>query len=237
MQQSNFDSFADDWWNKDGSMKLLHSMNETRMLFILERILNRYSNYNEIKDIFKKKKILDLGCGGGILAESLAKRGGDVTGFDISKKLIKTAQESAKKKNLHIDYNVGNLKKIISMKKKYDIIISLEVIEHVPNYILFLKSIFKILNKNGIIIISTINRNFISYFFTIFIAENLLKLVPKGTHDWNYYLKPAEIIKIAKNSNLRLDKLVGLFPLPSIGSLKWIRIKNYKSNYILSLTN
>ena len=142
-----------------------------------------------------------------------------------------------KKKNLHIDYNVGNLKKIISMKKKYDIIISLEVIEHVPNYILFLKSIFKILNKNGIIIISTINRNFISYFFTIFIAENLLKLVPKGTHDWNYYLKPAEIIKIAKNSNLRLDKLVGLFPLPSIGSLKWIRIKNYKSNYILSLTN
>ena len=98
MQQSNFDSFADDWWNKDGSMKLLHSMNETRILFILERILNRYSNYNEIKDIFKKKKILDLGCGGGILAESLAKIGGDVTGFDISKKLIKTAQESAKKK-------------------------------------------------------------------------------------------------------------------------------------------
>ena len=109
---------------------------------------------------------------------------------------------------------------------KFDIIISLEVIEHVSDYKAFLSDIHSCLNKKGIIILSTINRNLISYFTTILIAEKILKLVPNGTHDWNKYLKPEEITEFYKKYNLKLDKKVGLFPVPCGKNFKWIRFKN-----------
>ena len=167
MQQSNFDDLSQDWWKNDGPMKLLHSMNKTRMLFIQERLLNRYKPLKNIQNIFLKKKLLDLGCGGGILSESLAKKGAKVTALDTSRSLIKLAQKRALEKKLTINYQVGEISSLKNKKNKFDIIISLEVIEHVANYKIFLEDIFSCLSKNGIIIISTINRNFFSYISTI----------------------------------------------------------------------
>ena len=103
MQQSNFDNFSNDWWKDDGPLKLLHSMNETRILFIQERILNRYQNFKSLKTIFSKKSVLDLGCGGGILSESLARKGAKVTACDTSSKLIKVAKKRAFSQNLEIN--------------------------------------------------------------------------------------------------------------------------------------
>ena len=224
MQQSNFDKFSSNWWDKDGPMKLLHSMNETRMLFIKERILHRYQNLGSLKSILDKKKILDLGCGGGILSESLAELGGNVFAIDKSKKLINTAKNRATKKNLDIKYECAEINNLSKKKLKFDVIISLEVVEHVDN-------------KNGLIIFSTINRSKISYLTTILLAERILKLVPNNTHEWDKYVKPEEIITFSKKYNCKLDKITGLLPFPSLNGFKWLRVENIKSNYIISLIN
>ena len=237
MQQSNFDDLSQDWWKNDGPMKLLHSMNKTRMLFIQERLLNRYKPLKNIQNIFLKKKLLDLGCGGGILSESLAKKGAKVTALDTSRSLIKVAQKRAIEKKLTINYQVGEISSLKNKKNKFDIIISLEVIEHVANYKIFLEDIFSCLSKNGIIIISTINRNLFSYISTILVAEKIFNLVPSGTHDWNKYIKPNEIIEYAEKHNYLLDKKTGLLPIPSAKNFNWIRTGSTCNNYILSLIN
>ena len=237
MQQSNFDDLSQDWWKNDGPMKLLHSMNKTRMLFIQERLLNRYKPLKNIQNIFLKKKLLDLGCGGGILSESLAKKGAKVTALDTSRSLIKLAQKRALEKKLTINYQVGEISSLKNKKNKFDIIISLEVIEHVADYKIFLEDIFSCLSKNGIIIISTINRNFFSYISTILVAEKILNLVPPGTHDWNKYIKPNEIIEYAEKHNYLLDKKSGLLPIPFVKNFNWIRTSSTCTNYILSLIN
>ncbi len=237
MQQSNFDDLSQDWWKNDGPMKLLHSMNKTRLLFIQERLLNRYKPLKNIQNIFLKKKVLDLGCGGGILSESLAKKGAKVTALDTSQPLIKLAQKRALEKKLTINYQVGEISSLKNKKNKFDIIISLEVIEHVANYKIFLEDIFSCLSKNGIIIISTINRNLFSYISTILVAEKILNLVPPGTHDWNKYIKPNEIIEYAEKHNYLLDKKSGLLPIPSVKNFNWVRTSSTCTNYILSLIN
>ncbi len=237
MQQSNFDNLSNEWWNDDGPLKLLHSMNQTRMLFIQERILSRYKSFNCLESVFKKKSILDLGCGGGILSESLAKKGARVTSFDTSSALIKVAKKRASNQNLKISYKVGSIDSLKKKSIKFDIIISLEVIEHVKDYKSFLLDISSCLNKNGLIILSTINRNLISYFTTIFMAEKVLRLVPTGTHDWNKYITPDEITKFYEQYNLKLDRKVGLFPIPCGKNFKWIRTSKISSNYILSIIN
>ena len=237
MQQSYFDKFSSGWWDKEGPMKMLHSMNETRMLFIQERILNRYQSLGSISNILKRKSILDLGCGGGILSEELAHRGASIKAIDKSRKLINTAKKRAKEKRLNIDYECTDIESIYKSGLKFDIIICLEVVEHVDELQEFLVNAYKSLKKNGLIIFSTINRSRISFLTTILIAENILKIVPKKTHDWKKYVKPEEIMESAKIHKLYIDKLSGLLPVPSLSGFKWLRIKNTKANYILSLKN
>ena len=123
MQQSNFDNFSNSWWSDNGPLKLLHSMNKTRMLFIQERILNRYQSFDCLESIFNNKSILDLGCGGGILSEALAKKGAKVNAYDISKSLIKVAKKRAIEKKLTIDYKVGGIELLKKQSIKFDIII------------------------------------------------------------------------------------------------------------------
>ena len=237
MQQSNFDNYSYDWWEKKGSMKMLHSMHETRMLFILERIKNRYHAHNNLETILKNKTILDLGCGGGILSESLCNKGANVTAIDSSQKLIKIAKERAKQKKMNIDYQVSNIEKLAKKGKKFDVIISLEVIEHVTDYKKYLKNIFDSINPKGLLILSTINRNYFSYLSTIFFAEKILKLVPKGIHDWKAYVKPEEILEAGNINKFVLDKICGLSPFPTLKGIEWIRTHTTIANYIISLKN
>ena len=223
MKQSIFDKISSKWWDKEGPMKMLHTMHETRMLFIKERILNKYQELDNLKNIFKNKKILDLGCGGGILSESLAEEGAELIAIDQSKKLINEAKKRAKLKNFKINYQCKSIKNLKEKKMKFDIIICLEVIEHVEDYKNFLKFTFECLKKNGIIIFSTINRNCLSYISTIFLAEKVLKLVPNKTHDWNMYIKPEEILKLSNQKNFKLNYIVTFI---FIFHIKWILLSN-----------
>jgi len=237
LKESIFDKISSEWWDKNGPMKLLHSMNETRMLFIKERIINKYQKLGSLKEILEKKLILDLGCGGGILSETLAEEGANILAIDQSKKLINEAKKRAKSKKLKIDYQCQSIKDLKGKRAKFDIILCMEVVEHVEDYKSFIKLAFECLKRDGIIIFSTINKSFLSYFTTILLAEKVLKLVPAKTHNWDMYVKPEEILKVADTFRFKLDKIKGLAAIPSLQGFKWIRINNTKANYIISIIN
>ncbi len=237
MKESIFDKISLEWWDKNGPMKMLHSMNETRMLFIKERIINKYQKLGSLKEILEKKLILDLGCGGGILSETLAEEGANILAIDQSKKLINEAKKRAKSKKLKIDYQYQSIKNLKGKRAKFDVILCMEVVEHVQDYRNFIKLAFECLKKDGIIIFSTINKSVLSYFTTIFLAEKIFKLVPSKTHDWDMYVRPEEILKVAEKFSFRLDKIKGLAAIPSLQGFKWIRINNTKANYIISIIN
>ena len=179
---------------------------------------------------------MDVGCSNGELLFNLRKnfKNFELTGIDVDTNLLKKATKMCPN---DIFFHKKDISKKIVGIGKFDIIISLEVIEHVSDYEIFLQDIFSCLKKNGIIIISTINRNFFSYLSTIFIAEKILRIVPEGTHDWDKYIKPCEILKCSEKYKIHLDKKSGLLPIPFGKSFKWIRTKNISSNYILSLIN
>ena len=214
MQQSNFDNFSNDWWKDDGPLKLLHSMNETRILFIQERILNRYQNLKSLETIFSKKSVLDLGCGGGILSESLARKGAKVTGIDLSDGPLRVAKIINEKVNLDITYKKISTNELLKTGKKFDIIACLEMLEHVPDPEEIVSDCEKMLNKNGHIFFSTINRNLKSFILAILGAEYILNILPQGTHDYEKLIKPSELKKYIDNSGLNFTEIKGMSYLP-----------------------
>ena len=216
---SLFNQLSDEWWNENGKFKILHQIKSHRMSYILEQIKDR-----EIKNL----KILDVGCGGGIICEPLARLGAKVTGIDFAPNNIKAAKLHSKRNNLKINYIFKDIEKS-KLDKKFDIILMFEVLEHLDNWKKTIKSIKKNLNKNGILIISTINRNPLSKLFAINIAENILHWIPKGTHDYNKLIKPEELKITLSKENFHFSNIRGLVFDPL--KMEWKFSKNYMINY------
>ena len=203
-----FSRIAEEWWNPDGKFKPLHKFNPIRIKYIKENIIKTL----QIKD--KKKplesiKILDIGCGGGLLSEPMCRLGADVTGIDASNKNIEIAKLHAQKENLKIKYLNTSPEKFNS-KDKFDVILNMEIIEHVEDINLFLKSCSILLRKNGIMFVATLNKTLKSYLFAIIGAEYVLRWLPIGTHEWEKFVKPEVLVNILKENNLNLDKLDGM---------------------------
>ena len=214
-----FNQLSDEWWNENGKFKILHQIKVYRMTYILEQINNR-----NIKNL----KILDVGCGGGIICEPLARLGAQVTGLDFSPNNIKAAKTHSKKNRLKINYISKDIEKS-KLNGKFDIILMFEVLEHLDDWKKIIKNIKKNLNKNGLIIISTINRNFLSKILAVKIAENILKWIPKGTHDYNKLIKPEELKIILSKENFHFKNIQGLVFNPLHREWKWS--KNHMINY------
>jgi len=214
-----FNQLSDEWWNENGKFKILHQIKSHRMTYILDQINNR-----NIKNL----KILDVGCGGGIICEPLARLGAKVTGIDFAPNNIKAAKIHSKKNKLKINYINKDIEKS-KLDEKFDVIIMFEVLEHLNNWKQTIKKIKKNLNQNGIIIISTINRNLISKLFAISIAENILNWIPKGTHDYNKFIKPEELKITLSKENFHLNNIKGLVYYPL--RREWKLSKNYMINY------
>ena len=174
-----FDKLSGEWWDENGSFKALHSFNLIRLEYLKKNNLNQSLN---------GLSILDVGCGGGILCEPLSRLGAKVTGIDTNEKAIKVAKEHARIKNLKINYINAELSKI--GKCSFDIITCMEVLEHVENINQIVSISNDILKKNGVFFGSTINKTLASYLLAILFAENVLRIVPKGTHEWKKFLKP-----------------------------------------------
>ena len=203
-----FSKIAQEWWDPDGKFKPLHKFNPTRILYIKENIIKSF-NLEQKRTPLKNIKILDIGCGGGLLSEPMSRLGAEVTGIDASKKNISVAKLHAKKNNLNINYVCSSPEKL-KTTKKFDVILNMEIVEHVEDVNFFLKSCSRLLKKNGIMFVATLNKTLKSYIFAIVGAEYILRWLPIGTHEWEKFLKPDELIYTLKNYNLSLDKINGM---------------------------
>lgn len=223
-----FSKLAEDWWNEEGKMSFLHDMSETRTRYIKEAIIQNFK-IPKTKHMLAGIEILDIGCGGGIASEPLSRMGGKLTSIDESKELINIAKLHAKAMRLDIKYEHSNIENLLKSKKQYDVIIALELLEHVNNVEYFCEVLSKLIKPNGLIIISTINRSILSKMIVIKFAEDILKKIPSGTHSYKKFIKPIEIKKYFNSKNLNMHDLKGMVWGPIRG---WRLSNNTSINYI-----
>ena len=223
-----FSKLAEDWWNEEGKMSFLHAMSEIRTRYIKEAIIQNFK-IPKTKHMLAGIEILDIGCGGGIASEPLSRMGGKLTSIDESKELINIAKLHAKAMRLDIKYEHSNIDNLLKNKKQYDVIIALELLEHVNNVAYFCEVLSKLIKPNGLIIISTINRSILSKMIVIKFAEDILKKIPSGTHSYKKFIKPIEIKKYFNSKNLNMHDLKGMVWGPIRG---WRLSNNTSINYI-----
>ena len=192
-----FSKIAEEWWNPVGKFKPLHKFNPIRISYIKKNVVDTFKLKNNKKPL-RKVKILDIGCGGGLLSEPMSRLGAEVVGIDASNKNIQVAKLHAQKNKLKIKYLCTSPEKFKS-QNKFDVILNMEIIEHVEDVDFFLKSCSKLLKKNGIMFVATLNKTLKSYIFAIVGAEYFLRWLPIGTHDWEKFVKPDDLINILKN--------------------------------------
>jgi len=203
-----FSKIAEEWWDPEGKFKPLHKFNPIRISYIRDNIVSSLKLKNKRKPL-EKVKILDIGCGGGLLSEPMKRLGADVVGIDASEKNIKIAKLHAKKNNLKIKY-INSSPEKFNTKEKFDVILNMEIVEHVDNVNFFLKACSKLLKKKGIMFVATLNKTLKSYLFAILGAEYILRWLPIGTHDWEKFIKPEDLVSILKKNNFRTDVIEGM---------------------------
>jgi len=203
-----FSNIAEEWWNPNGKFKPLHNFNPIRIKYIKDNIIKDF-NIKSLNKPLKNMKILDIGCGGGLLSEPMCRLGASVVGIDAAKKNIEVAKFHAKKNKLKIDYRVAS-PEMLKTKLKFDVILNMEIVEHVEDINFFIKESSKLLKKNGVMFVATLNKTLKSYAFAIIGAEYILKWLPIGTHDWEKFVKPNDLINISKKNNLIFKKLDGM---------------------------
>jgi len=228
---NKFSKIADEWWDINGKFKPLHAFNPIRIEYILNVTLDYFNIDKNKKFPLKNLKILDIGCGGGLISEPMSRLGANVTGIDASDKNIQVAKLHAKKNNLNITY-LNTVPEDLKLQNKFDIVLNLEVIEHVENLDLYLSSCFSLLKQKRIMFTATINRTLTSYVKAIVGAEYILRWLPIGTHDWNKFIKPEELEKKLTDLNFSITNLTGLSYNPLFK--EWKKTKDMSVNYIIA---
>ena len=223
-----FSKIAEEWWDPKGKFKPLHKFNPTRIAYIKENIIKTFK-LDQKKSPLRNVKILDIGCGGGLLSEPMCRLGAEITAIDASRRNIQVAKLHAKKNNLKIDYICTSPERM-KVKSQFDVILNMEIVEHVEDVDFFLKSCSRLLKKNGIMFVATLNKTLKSYLFAIVGAEYILRWLPIGTHEWEKFLRPEELISILRNNNLNLDRIDGM--QFNILTDKWKVSKDNSVNYI-----
>ncbi|MDA3917051.1 MAG: bifunctional 2-polyprenyl-6-hydroxyphenol methylase/3-demethylubiquinol 3-O-methyltransferase UbiG [Deltaproteobacteria bacterium] len=216
-----FNEFSIDWWDETGRMKSLHDINPLRLSYIIQ------------KTSLKGKRVLDVGCGGGILTEKIAQQGAITFGIDASAHMTAIARSHAQKADLDIEYIDTDIEHITQFTNTgFDVILCMELLEHVPCYKSIILACRKILNPGGIIIFSTINRNLLSFLLAILIAEYILELLPKGTHEYKSLIKPHELNRVCSGAGLKNFDITGFSYNPF--TRNYYFCKNSMVNYMAS---
>ncbi len=223
-----FSKMASEWWDPQGKFKPLHKFNPIRIKYIKDCIIEHF-NINKKEQPLKNLEILDIGCGGGLLSEPISRMGAKVTGIDASIKNIHIAKFHSKKNKLKINYICSSPEKL-EVKKKCDVVLNMEIVEHVENVDYFIQQSSKFLKKNGLMFIATINKTLKSYLFAIIGAEYVLRWLTIGTHDWEKFVEPKKLIKSAEKNNLSLIKIDGVKFDPIVN--EWRISKDKSINYI-----
>ena len=225
-----FSNLADEWWDVKGKFKPLHMFNPIRIEYILEKTKEHFNLKNKDSLILEGINVLDIGCGGGLISEPLARLGAKVTGIDASEKNIKVADLHAKKNKLNILY-LNRSPEQMDESEKFDLILNLEIVEHVDDVDLYIQSCYKLLKKGGLMFTATLNRTVTSYLKAIIGAEYVLRWLPIGTHDWNKFLKPEELEIYLNKMKFKTIDVKGLEFNPFTS--KWKKSDNLSVNYII----
>jgi 2-polyprenyl-6-hydroxyphenyl methylase/3-demethylubiquinone-9 3-methyltransferase len=226
-----FDNLASKWWDIDGEFKLLHVINPLRIGYIKAHVCKAFGLDTSTKKPFKGLKFLDIGCGGGLISVPMYNLGASITGVDASFNNIKIAKAYAKRKALDINFAHTTVEELAAHEEKFDVVLSLEVIEHVADYKLFLDKLISLLSPDGILILSTINRTFKSMVLAKIAAEYILRMVPIGTHDWNKFIKPEEIEEELGKRNLNRFNISGMTMNPF--TFEWDLSNDVSVNYLV----
>jgi 2-polyprenyl-6-hydroxyphenyl methylase/3-demethylubiquinone-9 3-methyltransferase len=229
IEVEKFSKLAKDWWNPNGKFKPLHLFNPARIKFIKEKLISHFKLNPDSEKPLKELKILDIGCGGGLLCEPLNRLGANITGIDASKKNIEVAKLHSKEMNLNIKY-IHEPPENLKFKDKFNVILNMEIVEHVSDVNLFIKNCSELIQTNGIMFVSTINKNLKSYAFAILGAEYILRWLPIGTHDWDKFLTPQDLNIITSENNFIADDLVGM--KFNLFLNKWYKSTDTSVNYI-----
>ena len=200
---NKFAAIAESWWDPAGDFKPLHVINPLR------------ANYINQKSFLKDLKVLDVGCGGGLLAEALNAKGAQVTAIDVTEANIGVAELHAKKMDVNIDYRLITAEELVETERgSFDVVACLEVIEHVPDPSQLIRACSDLLKPNGQMFLSTLNRNARSFITAIVGAEYIFNILPKGTHEWNKFIKPSELERYMRNAGIKLNESKGMFYNP-----------------------
>ena len=205
-----YSQLADQWWDKEGKFWPLHLLNQLRTAYLRKAICQHFGRPPEIPEPLGGLEILDIGCGGGILAESMAKLGASVHGIDVVERNISIAHQHALQSDLPIEYEYLDVEEAVSRAQRYDVVLNMEVVEHVADLPLFMALCTRLVADGGVMYIATINRNLLSWLFAIVGAEYLLRWLPKGTHSWLKFVKPRELEALLARDNMIVNATTGV---------------------------
>lgn len=222
-EQDKFNAYAEQWWDRDSKLWTLHAINPLRLKFILQHTA------------LQNKTVLDIGCGGGILTESMARHGAQVYGIDISKELIDTASHHARQSSLEINYEVNTVENFAQRSaKKFDVITCMELLEHVPDPVSIVTTCHNLCKPGGHVFFSTLNRNPKSFLYAILATEYVMKLLPVHTHEYEKFIRPSELASWCRQAGLRIDQFMGIAYIPFIK--KFYLARSIDVNYLAHAT-
>jgi len=228
---AKFTAMAEEWWNPDGKFKPIHKFNPVRLGYIREHLLAQFGRDGSLMRPFEGLSILDVGCGGGLLCEPLARLGATVTGIDAAERNVAVARIHAEQSGLDIDYRATTSEALAAAGERFDMVLNMEVVEHVDNVPLYMKSCADLVKPGGLMLTATLNRTARAYALAIVGAEYVLGWLPKGTHDWKKFLTPEEIRTLITRNGLRVTAETGVVYHPLAD--KWRRSRDMGVNYMV----
>lgn len=230
-----FSAIAAEWWDPAGKFKPLHQLNPTRLGYIRDHAARHFSKDPMANQPLSGLSILDIGCGGGLLSEPLCRLGADVTAIDAAEKNIKTASTHAAESGLKINYRHTTAEDLVAEKKTFDVVLNMEVIEHVADVNSFSQAACALVKEGGTMVASTLNRTPKSYLMAILGAEYVLRWLPRGTHDWQKFLRPSELAGLLRTQGMEISDISGVVYNPVNGSWRLSR-RDLDVNYMIFAT-
>ncbi len=228
---AKFSAMADAWWDPAGDFKPLHKFNPVRLSYIRDWALKHFRRDEAERRPLSGLRLLDIGCGGGLLTEPLTRLGATVTGIDAGGRNIAVARLHAERMGLEIDYRETTSEALVAGSERFDIVLNMEVVEHVANVPLYLKSCADLVAPGGLLVSATINRTTRALAFAKFGAEYVLRWLPRGTHDWNKFLTPDELKALISRNGLRVIDETGVVFHPLAD--EWRKSRDMGINYML----